>query len=179
MEENTGLLTALRSGDCLIEARVEASGNYLAASAKKTLRVLPASPDSPANLNLDLSDKSVEISWEAPENDGGTAISGYLVTLKAEEITKTCSAGPNQLSCVINGLTPGVSYTALAVTISDSGRLQSLPIASSITVPAEESQGKDSVNENEANSGLIALGLIVIILATGGSFALLKSKRKH
>jgi hypothetical protein len=50
---------------------------------------------------------SASVSFTAPVNDGGSAITGYTVTSTPDNITATGTASP----IVVTGLTNGTSYT--------------------------------------------------------------------
>lgn len=41
---------------------------------------LPARPSAPRELKvIDMSRNTVQLTWEAPENDGGSPVTGYLI----------------------------------------------------------------------------------------------------
>ncbi|HEX7491915.1 MAG TPA: fibronectin type III domain-containing protein [Candidatus Limnocylindrales bacterium] len=61
---------------------------------------------------------TVEISWAAPSNNGGTAVTGYVATVAPGG--KTCNATGAYLSCSIGGLAAG-SYTIQVVATNAAG----------------------------------------------------------
>ena len=80
-----------------------------------------SAPDTPSNVQLtrNLSDTSIRVSWDAP-NDNGSAITGYRVTVTGAINTggttpMGCTAGPNATSCVVNDVITNDVYTATVV----------------------------------------------------------------
>ena len=64
-------------------------------------------PDAPTGVTATAIDStSATISWTAPANSGGSAITGYTATSSGGQICTSATT-----SCVMNGLTPGVDYT--------------------------------------------------------------------
>ena len=68
-----------------------------------------AVPQSPTVLAVELGNGAVTVSWVAPVDTGGTALTGFTVT--AAPGGATCTAGPGDTSCVVTGLTKGATYT--------------------------------------------------------------------
>lgn len=68
----------------------------------------------------------IALSWTPPSNVGGSPVTSYLVTASNGQ---TCSSP--DLSCVVTGLTPGVSYTFTVVAINAYGASQPLTVAGS------------------------------------------------
>jgi hypothetical protein len=70
-------------------------------------------PDAPTDLTVTAADGAVTVSWTAPSNNRGSAISGYLVKSSPGDVTctPTVTTGPNSLQCTVVGLTNGTSYT--------------------------------------------------------------------
>ncbi len=76
--------------------------------------VIPqTTPSAPMDVTANAGDSQATVSWRAPADDGGSAISAYTVTSSPGGKTCTWSAGP--LSCSVNGLTNGQSYTFTVV----------------------------------------------------------------
>jgi hypothetical protein len=70
--------------------------------------VTPATlPGKPTGVTVTAGNGSVLVSWTAPAQDGGSAITGYTVTSSPEGKTCTTSA----TSCTVGGLTNGTTYT--------------------------------------------------------------------
>jgi titin len=57
-------------------------------------------------------DGSATMSWDPPYYDGGSPVTGYLVTavLPDGSAGPTCTAGPTDSSCTVTGLTNGTTY---------------------------------------------------------------------
>jgi hypothetical protein len=136
IDASTGILTALRAGECLIQAQVPATENYLAAQNTKTLKVLPVAPNTPENVNVSLDNITAVVTWEPSLNDGGSAISGYQVNLISGDQTKNCNVAPNVLTCSFEELTPGFEYSVEVLALSNQGALQSAKSTSALVVPA-------------------------------------------
>ena len=71
--------------------------------------VPPSSPSQP--LVADITAHTANLSWTAPEDDGGNAISGYLVE-KRESFSKRWVpvATVDVTSCTVEGLMEGSQY---------------------------------------------------------------------
>jgi len=59
------------------------------------------------------------VSWTEPDDDGGSPITGYAVTLTPGG--KTCKVDQNTTTCDISGLTVGTAYVAKVVAINGVG----------------------------------------------------------
>jgi len=69
-------------------------------------------PEAPTGVTATSGNGEATVSWTAPSDDGGSAISGYEVTSTPDGLT--CQA-TDSTSCVISGLTNGTSYTFTVV----------------------------------------------------------------
>ena len=83
-------------------------GGGLTRTTVANLTVLPALPDAPTAPAATALDASAFVSWTPPANDGGGAISSYVVT--SAPGGRTCSATA-ALSCIVGGLANGTAYT--------------------------------------------------------------------
>ena len=98
-----------------------------ASSAAKALSagVVPSAPGTPT---MTAGNGEILVSWTAPTDNGGLAISKYTVTSTPE--SKTCSPTGAELSCVVTGLTIGTKYTFTVSATNDAGSTASLASAS-------------------------------------------------
>ena len=90
-----------------------------------------AVPDAPQSLNVSPDDTgTLDISWEAPASDGGSAITGYKVQWKSGSEDYHGSAGstrqaeitdPASRTHTITGLTDGVEYAVRVIAVNDVG----------------------------------------------------------
>ena len=76
----------------------------------------PVAPSSPSISSTEVGNASVTVSWEEPDDNGGSSITGYQVT--ATPGSQTCSTDA-ATSCVVSGLTNNTSYS-FTVTASNS-----------------------------------------------------------
>ncbi|NMO49956.1 hypothetical protein HH310_01935 [Actinoplanes sp. TBRC 11911] len=66
-----------------------------------------AAPGPPTGLSATAGDAQAAITFAAPANNGGAAITGYTATSTPGNVTGTCTSSP----CTVTGLTNGVVYT--------------------------------------------------------------------
>ena len=92
-----------------------------------TTAVLANVPDAPEHLNVSLHDTgALDVSWEAPARDGGSAVTGYRVQWKETagnwdipaDVSEETVTGTTH---TITGLTDGVEYAVRVIATNDVG----------------------------------------------------------
>lgn len=76
-------------------------------------------PGAPTGVTATAGDGQVALSWTAPVNDGGSAITGYTITDLSNNLSVDVSASTT--STTITGLTNGTLYTFTVKAINDIG----------------------------------------------------------
>ena len=96
-------------------------------TSEATTEVLANVPGSPEHLNVSLHDAgALDVSWEAPASDGGSAITGYKVQWKRAvdswdtpaDVFEATATGTTH---TITGLTDGVEYAVRVIAVNDEG----------------------------------------------------------
>ena len=92
-------------------------------------------PDAPNTLTATSGDSTASLDWAPPTDNGGTAITGYTVTLTQPGAapTQTQTVGPAVTTFAFTALTNGVTYT-LAVVANNS--VGTGPAATTTATPA-------------------------------------------
>ena len=103
----------------------------LTSEATAAVAAETAVPDAPQSLNVSPDDTgALDVSWEAPASDGGSAITGYKVQWKSGSEDYDGSAGstrqaeitdPASRTHTITGLTDGVEYAVRVIAVNDVG----------------------------------------------------------
>ena len=104
------------------------------ASSLESANAIPrTNPGAPTGLTATYGNASVTLSWSAPANNGGFAISSYKVTTVGNA-AKTCIAAAPNTSCTISGLTNGTAYS-FTVTATNGAALVSVASSSASATP--------------------------------------------
>jgi len=82
--------------------------------------VLPSRtvPSAPQGVMLTPGDRSIEVRWQPPENDGGMSLTGYTATASNGA---SCGGVGSARACTIVGLDNGVAYTVSVVATNGLG----------------------------------------------------------
>lgn len=127
------------------------AGNSLVVSAGT---VVPATvPDSPSSLVVISGPSSLAVSWSAPASDGGYDIEGYTATA-TDLAGDVFSCRSVMTSCVISGLTNGVSYAITVVATTMVG--DSLAEIGGTYSPSDVSSAPQGLSLISANGSLTA-----------------------
>ena len=99
--------------------------------------VTPATmPDPPTGVSGTSGNGQVSVSWAAPANDGGSAITGYVV--EAAPGGKSCSWSSGPLNCTVTGLSNGTAYTFTVTATNSAGQGTSSAPSSMVTPQGDE-----------------------------------------
>ena len=92
-------------------------------------------PTAPQNVTAMAGDGKVKVTWDPPVSDGGSPITGYVITASRNSSNFKASYGPDATSGVIRSLVNGKTYTVTVVAKNANGTgASSSPI--SVTLPA-------------------------------------------
>ena len=83
------------------------------ASTASTSAAINAAPSVPRNVTATSSNGSATVSWDAPSDNRGSAVTGYTVTAytSGNVVAGTCTATAPTETCSVTGLTNGDAYT--------------------------------------------------------------------
>ncbi|WP_100510060.1 fibronectin type III domain-containing protein [Bifidobacterium primatium] len=102
---------------------IDAEGRQSAAVAAKDLEIAAVAPDAPQNVTVKQAGAhELLVSWSKPASDGGSAITGYTVTLtpsKGDAVTQDVDA--NTFQHVFTELDPNTEYTATVTAVNAAG----------------------------------------------------------
>jgi hypothetical protein len=114
-------------------AAYDAEGNV--GSQRSTNSITPCTVSAPpTNVTGVYGNGQVTVSWVAPANDGGSAITGYTVTASPGGATASVNGGLQ--TATVSGLTNGTPYTFTVTATNAAG--QRVSVASAAITPSRE-----------------------------------------
>jgi uncharacterized repeat protein (TIGR02543 family) len=135
------------SRSCSVTGLTEGVTYYFARSTATALRfVVPKAPDAPTNVVSSIANKSAEVSWLPPANDGDSPILDYKVSWTTG--SQVCQASP----CTITGLINGTSYAFQVSARNEIGE-SSQSVASESVIPATTPDAPTNVSATGVNEG--------------------------
>ena len=122
----------LVAGDAgkMIKVRVtftDDGGNEETLTSVATVAVAPTVPGAPGILSVSVNDTGkLDVSWDAPDSNGGSAVTGYKVQWKESsdswdtpaEVSETTVTGTSH---TVTGLTDGMGYTFRVFAVNSAG----------------------------------------------------------
>lgn len=111
-----GLDAGASYGFLVVASNAVGQGPYSQPSNTVTV---PTVPDPPTDVAAVAANKAADVSWTAPQNDGGDAITQYIVTSSPDGVTAT--AGGGESSVRVENLMNGTEYTFTVEAINGVG----------------------------------------------------------
>jgi len=109
--QTSATITGLSAG-ATYYFRVAAVSSMTGAYSSSSILTLPRLPSAPQSLTVIPTDQTIDISWTAPSDNGGSTITGYKVEYKASSSGTWTTVSSNVLgtSCQLTSLTNGTNY---------------------------------------------------------------------
>ncbi|WP_240220086.1 Ig-like domain-containing protein [Rheinheimera hassiensis] len=131
-----GTLTFIAAGTCTINANQAGDSSYLpAAQVSRSFTVNPVVPAAPTSPIATAGDTQASVAFVAPVNIGGSAITGYTVTVNPADVAPVAGASS---PIVVTGLTNGVAYTFTVTADNVAGTGPASGVSNSITPAATQ-----------------------------------------
>jgi hypothetical protein len=139
-----------------VEVRADNAIGPGAASTPATATPLTV-PDAPTAAAAASDTASADVTWTAPDNDGGSAITGYVAsafaTANSTSAVATCSTAAT--ACAITGLTDGTAYYVSVVAENAAG--SSLPSVPRVLVTPLARPDAPTLDSLGAGNALLSL----------------------
>ncbi len=123
----SGLTNGVGHTFTVVASNVAGAGAASSASGSVTPRTVPGAPTGVSGV---AGNGQVTVSWTAPTSDGGSAVTGYVVTGSP---AGSCTAVAPATSCVVSGLTNGVGHTFTVVASNVAGPGAASAVSGSVT----------------------------------------------
>jgi len=149
-------------------------GAYVTCSSIVNSQIIPAPvvetvSSVPTNLTTVVSGSVINITWDAPADEGGAPVTSYDITIAGDD-GSSATTSTTGTEATTTTITAGVTYTVTVVAVNSFG--DSPAATSIITVPAVV--GGPPVNENPPIETLPVTGVetVPMLLTSGGLLAL-------
>jgi hypothetical protein len=113
--------------------------------------VTPTIPEAPTGVSGTVANTSSVVSWSAPQSDGGSVITNYIVT--ASPGSRKCSTATT--SCRVTGLTNGTAYTFSVVARNRAGNSPASAASASVTPTTTVPDAPTGVSGTVANASSV------------------------
>ena len=144
----TATVTGLTNGTSYTFTVVATNAIGDSSPSEPSNRITPTTvPGSPTEVNATSGDRRSVVSWTAPTDNGGSAITGYTVTSSAGEVVTTTGA----TSATVAGLTNGTTYTFTVVATNTAGNSPASDASTAVTPTAVPGAPTD-VNATAGNT---------------------------
>ncbi len=131
----TCTVTGLTNGTSYTFSVIATNANGDSILSNPTSPIVPSSlPGPPVSPSAVSGKNEATVSWSAPFSNGGSAITSYTVTSTPDGRTCTTTDGTT-LSCVVTGLSEGVSYTFTVSATNTEGAGPDSSSSSAVTIP--------------------------------------------
>ena len=131
-----GALTFVTAGTCTIHANQAGDSSVLAATqVSQSFAVNAVVPGAPTIGTATAGDTQASVAFIAPVNTGGTAITGYTVSVSPVDVAPVSGASS---PIVVTGLTNGQTYTFTVTANNAAGTSPASAASNSITPKAEQ-----------------------------------------
>ena len=92
----------------------------------------PSVPGAPSNVSAIAGNQSATVSFSAPSDNGGAAITSYTATSNPGDVSGSCAASP----CSVTGLTNGTAYTFTVTATNEAGEGPASAASNAVTPAA-------------------------------------------
>lgn len=185
----TVLVSRLSAATAYTVTVVAHNGIGSSVASDETAFTTPAAavvPGAPTGVSAVAGDGQATVSWAAPASNGGSPLTGFVVTAAPGGATVTAGAGAT--SAVVPGLTNGTAYTFTVVATNAVGSSAASAASAAVTpvAPTVPEEPVDPVDPGEpqtrlagpgrydtsaaVSSATFAPGVPVVYLATGLKF---------
>jgi hypothetical protein len=132
-------------------------------------------PGSPKNFDVSLYQGSVNLTWMAPDDDGGRPLLGYILFRgnSSESLREIADLGPSEFEYRDTAVEAGRTYYYGLLAYNDIGQGSATDILS-VEIPDEETDGGDDEEEEDDSDDsnwlpyvIAALALLVVLILLG------------
>jgi LPXTG-motif cell wall-anchored protein len=143
-------------------------GTSTAAAAVTISYALPSAPDAPTNVTALLAGQNATVSWTAPANTHGAALTSYVVhTVQAPVLTCAVTvpvAGVLPTSCAVTGLAADTAYTFTVTASNSAGTSPASAVSAEvITDPELPATGFAAGQVALIGFALIVIGAVMLV----------------